>query len=290
MAVLLLGIVYHPQDAAYTPFAIIEAETTQDIVRAFVVELPAYAKEVSLALLPIVVFFLAFQLFSRRFSRKHMIRICVGALYTFTGLVLFLTGVNIGFMPAGSFIGQALASLSWNWVLIPAGMIMGFFIVRAEPAVHVLNRQVEEITSGTIPGKAVLYSLCIGVSLSLGIAMTRILTGVHILYFIIPGYVLALVLSFFVPGVFTGIAFDSGGVASGPLTATFLLPMAMGACEAVGGNILTDAFGIVAMVAMTPLLTIQLLGLLMSVRNRRMRTERDDLPDVIVEFEEEEDE
>ena len=120
--------------------------------------------------------------------------------------------------------------------------------------------------------------------------MTRILTGVHILYFIIPGYVLALVLSFFVPGVFTGIAFDSGGVASGPLTATFLLPMAMGACEAVGGNILTDAFGIVAMVAMTPLLTIQLLGLLMSVRNRRMQTERDDLPDVIVEFEEEEDE
>lgn len=290
MAVLLLGIVYHPQDAAYTPFAIIEAETTQDIVRAFVVELPAYAKEVSLALLPIVVFFLAFQLFSRRFSRKHMIRICVGALYTFAGLVLFLTGVNIGFMPAGSFIGQALAFLSWNWVLIPAGMIMGFFIVRAEPAVPVLNRQVEEITSGTIPGKAVLYSLCIGVSLSLGIAMTRILTGIHILYFIIPGYVLALVLSFFVPGVFTGIAFDSGGVASGPLTATFLLPMAMGACEAVGGNILTDAFGIVAMVAMTPLLTIQLLGLLMSVRNRRMQTERDDLPDVIVEFEEEEDE
>jgi len=196
----------------------------------------------------------------------------VGLLYTDIGLTVFLTGVNVGFLPAGAYLGRQIAALDQNWVLVPIGMLMGWFIVQAEPAVHSLNRQVEEITSGAIPGKAMSTSLSIGVAVSIGLAMIRVLTGVSIFWFLVPGYLAAIALSFFVPKIFTAIAFDSGGVASGPMTATFLLPFAQGACEALGGNVVTDAFGVVAMVAMTPLLTIQLLGLAYQLKLRR--TER----------------
>ena len=182
-------------------------------------------------------------------------------MYTDIGLVLFLTGVNVGFLPAGTYLGRQLASLPYNWIIVPIGMLMGWFIVQAEPAVHVLNHQVEEITSGAIPGKAMSTSLSIGVAVSIGLAMTRVLTGISIFWFLIPGYLAAIIMSYYVPKMFTAIAFDSGGVASGPMTATFLLPFAQGACNAMGGNVVTDAFGVVAMVAMTPLLTIQMLGL-----------------------------
>ena len=158
----------------------------------------------------------------------------------------------MGFSPAGNYLGQVLAALPYRWIIVPIGMLLGYFIVRAEPAVFVLTRQVEEITDGAISAGAMGLSLSIGVSVSLGLAMIRVLTGLSIFWFIIPGYAIALGLSFFVPKIFTAIAFDSGGVASGPMTATFLLPFAMGACSAVGGNIITDAFGVVAMVAMTP--------------------------------------
>ena len=147
-------------------------------------------------------------------------------------------------------------------------MVMGYFIVRAEPAVYVLNRQVEEITDGAISAKAMGIGLSVGVSISLGLAMIRVLTGISILWFLIPGYALALIISFFVPKIYTAIAFDSGGVASGPMTAAFLLPLAQGACTAVGGNMVTDAFGVVAMVAMTPLITIQGLGLIYRLRTK----------------------
>ena len=148
-------------------------------------------------------------------------------------------------------------------------MVMGYFIVRAEPAVYVLNRQVEEITDGAISAKAMGIGLSVGVSISLGLAMIRVLTGISILWFLIPGYALALIISFFVPKIYTAIAFDSGGVASGPMTAAFLLPLAQGACTAVGGNMVTDAFGVVAMVAMTPLITIQVMGLAAKLMQRR---------------------
>ena len=130
-------------------------------------------------------------------------------------------------------------------------------------------RQVEELTDGAIPGSAMKHSLSIGVAVSVGLAMIRVLTGVSVFYLLIPGYAAAIILSFFVPKLFTAIAFDSGGVASGPMATTFLLPFAMGACSAVGGNIVTDAFGVVAMVAMTPLITIQGLGVLYRLRTRR---------------------
>ena len=157
-------------------------------------------------------------------------------------------------------------------------MVIGYFIVAAEPAVHVLTKQVEEATSGTIPGKALSLSLSLGVAASVGIAMLRVLTGISILWIIIPGYLIAIVLSFFVPDLFTSVAFDSGGVASGPMTATFLLPIAVGACSAVGGNIVTDAFGVVAMVAMTPLIAIQILGLIYKIKLNKTQKELADTP------------
>lgn len=166
-----------------------------------------------------------------------------------------------------------LAGLDCNWVIVPIGMVIGYFIVRAEPAVYVLNRQVEEITNGTISANAMGACLSIGVAVSVGLAMIRVLTGISILWFLIPGYAIALGLSFVVPRIFTAVAFDSGGVASGPMTTTFLLPLAQGACIAVGGNIVTDAFGVVAMVAMTPLITIQIMGLVCQIRQRRSERE-----------------
>ena len=232
---------------------------------------PVYLKEVLLGLLPVIVFFGIFQVISLRLKKESLIRLMIGLLYTYVGLVLFLTGVNVGFMPAGNYLGSAIAELDYNWILIPIGMVVGYFIVAAEPAVHVLNKQVEEITGGAVPQKAMQLSLSIGVAVSVGIAMLRVLTGISILWFLIPGYAVALGLTRKVPKIFTAVAFDSGGVASGPMTATFLLPFAMGACSALGGDVLTDAFGIVAMVAMTPLVTIQCLGLVYQRKLKRIK-------------------
>lgn len=267
LAVLLLGIVYRPAEVSYTPVSLADILTTRDAAREFAVAVPAYAKEVAVAILPIAALFLAYQLLFRRFHGIQILRIGAGLLYTYIGLVLFLTGVNVGFMPAGELIGTSIASGGQKWLLVPVGMLIGYFIVKAEPAVQVLTRQVEESSNGSITQKEIQNSLSVGICLSVGIAMLRILTGIPILWFLIPGYGISLVMTFFVPQIFTGIAFDSGGVASGPMTATFLLPMAMGACDALGGNLMTDAFGIVAMVAMTPLLMIQLLGLRSNVRS-----------------------
>lgn len=216
----------------------------------FFVAFPTYFKEIAVSLLPIAAFFAVFDLVSLHLERKQLIRIGVGLAYTYLGLVIFLTGVNVGFMPAGNYLGSVIAGLSCNWIIIPIGMLIGYFIVMAEPAVYVLMRQVEELTDGAIPGSAMKHSLSIGVAVSVGLAMIRVLTGISIFYLLVPGYApLPIALSFFVPKLFTAIAFDSGGVASGPMATTFLLPFAMGACSAVGGNIVTDAFGVVAMVA-----------------------------------------
>ena len=268
LSVLVLGICYAPDSAAYTPTALPEIQTTRDAAREFAQALPAYAREVAVSMVPICLMFLLFQLMTRRFKHTQLLRIISGLVYTYAGLVMFLTGVNVGFMPAGQLIGGTIASGDSPWLLIPIGMVMGYFIVAAEPAVHVLIKQVEEVSMGSISQRAMRRGLSIGVAVSVGIAMLRVLTGISILWFLVPGYFFALALTFFVPQIFTGIAFDSGGVASGPMTATFLLPFAMGACEAVGGNLMTDAFGLVAMVAMTPLVTIQLLGLAGRVRKK----------------------
>ena len=272
LAVLVLGLLY-PSEAAYTPVEIPEMENSQEMIMLFVHGLPHYAKEVAIALAPIVAFFFLFNAFYIKMPKKPLISISVGLLFTYLGLLLFLTGVNVGFMPVGNYIGKMIGSKEFNWILLPIAMLIGYFIVKAEPAVHVLNKQVEDLTAGSIPARAMELSLSIGVASSLGLAMIRVLTGISVMYFLIPGYVLALGLSFFAPKIFTSIAFDSGGVASGPMTATFLLPFAMGACEAIGGpeRIVSDAFGVVAMVAMTPLITIQLLGVEYKFRTRKER-------------------
>ena len=269
LAVLIMGLCLSGTEISYTPFTVTDTFTTREAGMQFLEGFPEYMSEVALGLLPVVVFFALFQIFSLHLKKDALIRLLVGVAYTYVGLVLFLTGVNVGFLPAGYALGGVLAGLPYRWILVPVAMIVGFFIVRAEPAVYVLNKQVEEMTDGAISASAMGTALSIGMAVSLGLAMVRVLTGISILWFLIPGYVIALGISFFVPKIYTAIAFDSGGVASGPMTATFLLPLAQGACTAVGGNMVTDAFGVVAMVAMTPLITIQLMGVAAQLQHRR---------------------
>ncbi len=269
MAVMLLGIFYDAGTAAATESAAVAVHSFSDLFAQFGHAFPEYFKEVALALLPIIAFFMIFQFIFLKLPKSQIIKMVVGLGYTFIGLVLFLTGVNVGFLPIGNYLGETLGASGYSWILIPLGAIMGFFVVMAEPAVHVLNKQVEEITVGAISRRSMLLSLSIGVAVSVALAMIRVLTSLSIWYFILPGYAIAIVLSFLVPKVFTAIAFDSGGVASGPMTATFLLPFAMGASAAVGGNVMTDAFGLVAMVAMTPLITIQIMGLVYKIKTTR---------------------
>ena len=272
LAVLILGMIFKPSSAEHVSESIPVINDTVELGKLFVHELPEYMKEMAISIFPIILIFGIIQLFTRDLNKRTLIKILVGIIYTYIGLVLFLTGVNVGFMPAGNYLGQTIAGLSFSWIIVPIGMIIGYFIVQAEPAVFVLTKQVEEMTSGAISAKAMGTSLSIGVAISVGLAMIRVLTGISILYFLVPGYLIALALTFFVPKIFTAIAFDSGGVASGPMTATFLLPFAMGACEALGGNIITDAFGIVAMVAMTPLITIQIMGMIFRIKERKLHT------------------
>ena len=268
LAVLLLGLFYHPGGSGYEQTMIVKTDNSVEMWQLFQEGLPYYMKEMLISLLPIILFFFIFQIVSLHLHKKTLVKIIIGIIYTYIGLVLFLTGVNVGFMPAGNYLGQVIAGLSYPWIIVPIGMLIGYFIVKAEPAVYVLTEQVEELTSGAISAKAMGMSLSIGVALSLGLAMVRVLNGISILWFLLPGYAVALGLTFFVPKIFTAIAFDSGGVASGPMTATFLLPFSMGACEALGGNVVTDAFGVVAMVAMTPLITIQILGLIYQIQEQ----------------------
>jgi hypothetical protein len=239
-----------------------------------------------------VCFFVVFQAVTRRFKRHRLGRIAIGFFYTFIGLVVFLTGVNTGFIPAGQFLGSELARAPFKWILVPLGMLFGYFIVKAEPAVVVLNKQVEEISSGAIPQSVMQRGLSIGMAAAVGLSMVRILSGISLLWILIPGYAAALALTFFVPRIFTGIAFDSGGVCTGPMTSTFLLPLAKGAAEGMERSLMENAFGIVAVIAMAPLVVIQLLGLIyrskLTVSDMESREEIEALADkdygVIIEY------
>ncbi len=268
LSVLVLSIVFNPSSET-TQTTIKVAETTKEAFAAFLEGLPQYAEEVLIAILPILGVLVVFQLISRRFNKHQLLKMCMGFLYTYIGLVLFLTGANVGFMPAGRLIGSKIAESDMKYMLIPIGALMGYFVVSAEPAVHSLKKQVEEITNGSISQKSIGLALSVGVAVSVGIAMLRVLTGIPILPILIVGYAISLAITFFVPPIYTGIAFDSGGVASGPMSTTFILPFAIGACETLGGNIMTDAFGIVAMVAMTPLIAIQVMGLFSEIKRKK---------------------
>ena len=269
LAVMILSFLYSAGEgeaAAADPGSV---ATTVEIGRDYLRAIPHQMAEVALALLPIVGFFLLFQLFSLKLQRRSLLRILIGIAYTYLGLVLFMTGVNVGFSPLGYVLGEKLSGGDLVWLLPPLAMVMGWYIINAEPAVHILNKQVEELSAGAISQRAMGLCLSVAVAAANGIAMIRVITGLPIMVFLAPGYLLALGLSFFVPRSFTAIAFDSGGVASGPLTATFMLPFAMGACQALGGSVMTDAFGLVALVAMMPLISVQVMGGIYTLKARR---------------------
>lgn len=295
LAVLILGGFYTPSETAYTAAGMADVSTTRDVVVEFMVNVPRYMKEVIVSLLPVAAVFVIFQLLCKRYKRKQVKRIAIGLAYTYIGLVLFLCGVNVGFAPMGALLGSEIASAGWRWLLIPIGMLIGFYIVKAEPAIQVLNHQVETVTNGAVSAKTMNRCLSVGVSVSVGLAMLRVLTGIPIYWIIIPGYIVALVLSRFVPKMFVGIAFDSGGVASGPMTTTFLLPLSIGACEAVGGNIMTEAFGVVALVALTPLIAVQIMGVQYQIKLSKTKPDEEreltvlDDGDEIMDFMEDED-
>ena len=257
LAVILLGI----GASGTLDYQIPDYTIASDFIPAAMHTLMHTVKEVLLALGLIVIFFAILQVTVLKLPVKKLYQIAIGIVYTFIGLVVFLTAVNVGFMPIGYKMGVELAQTSPT-LLILFGFIIGMVVVLAEPAVHVLNRQVEEVTAGTVKKSSMMIALSVGVGVSIGLSMLRIVYDFNILYYLIPGYFVSLGLSFFVPRLYTAIAFDSGGVASGPLTSTFILPFAVGACYVLQGEtkVMMDAFGIVAMVAMTPLITIQALG------------------------------
>ena len=257
LAVLVLGI-FSRNELTYE---IPDYTVSSDILGSFLHTAAHTCKEVALALGLIVVFFLICQVLFLKLPMKRLARIAVGVVFTYIGLVIFLTGVNVGFMPIGYKMGYALAQGSEGF-LIGFGLVVGVLVVLAEPAIHVLNAQVEDVTGGLVSKKSMMMGLCIGVGASIALSMIRIVFDFSLVYYVVPGYFISLALSLFVPPVYTAIAFDSGGVASGPMTSGFILPFAIGACVSMQGAdaVLRDAFGVVALVAMTPLITIQLLG------------------------------
>lgn len=292
LAVMLLGFFFNTTEAAYSQTEVVAVDTMRDVAAAFALELPHYVKEVAISIFPIIAVYLIFQFFTHRYQGRQRVRIVVGFGYTCLGLVLFLCGVNVGFAPVGTILGRKLTSSSQSWLLVPIGMLIGYFIVKAEPAIQILNRQVQSVSNGMISAKSMNRSLSIGVAVSIGLAVLRILTGIPIQWIVIPGYVIALIMSRMVPKIFVGIAFDSGGVASGPMTSTFLLPLCIGACESIGGNIMTDAFGVVALVALTPLIAIQIMGVQYQLKLKKQKriTKPENLipedSDLIIEIEE----
>ncbi len=257
LAVLVLGL-FARNDMAYT---VPDYTVSSDILGSFLHTAIHTAKEVGIALGLIVVFFLICQIVFLRLNKRRLLKIGLGVVFTYVGLVIFLTGVNVGFMPIGYKLGYEIAGFSEIAIVI-LGLVMGVLVVLAEPAIHVLNGQVEEITEGYITKKSMLMGLCIGVGSAIALSVIRIIFDFSLVYYIIPGYFLSLALSVFVPPMYTAVAFDSGGVASGPMTSGFILPFAIGVCVSLQGEaaVLRDAFGVVALVAMAPLITIQLLG------------------------------
>lgn len=286
MMVLLLGIFYHPSEATYTSTIIPNVITTQDVIHEFLIEFPNYTKEVLISISLIILLCVIYQFITHTFSKEQLKQLTIGFLCTIVGLILFLTGVNVGFAPVGSILGETLASSNYKLIVVPIGMLIGYYIVKAEPAVQILNQQVEDASEKRITKEMMNLCLSIGVSLAVGIAMLRSLFGINIYWILIPGYIISLVISFFVPDLFVGIAFDSGGVASGPMTTTFLLPFSMGVCTSVGGNVATDAFGIVALVALAPILSIQIMGLIYQRKTIRSENEYDlRMKDAIIDLE-----
>lgn len=269
LAVMILGVIFKPESVSSTEYGVAEFQNSMSMLTFFANLSIVYVKEVAISLLPIVCFFFISLRFGGRLTKTELLKIITGLIYVYVGLVLFLLGVNGGFSAIGYLLGEGLAEISGVLVIV-VGLFLGFFVVGAEPAVHVLTKQVFEVTSGLVSRKALRTSLMIAVGVSVALSMIRIIFNINIMYILIPGYVVALVLTFFTPDIFTAVAFDAGGVASGAMTASFSLPFALGVCNALEREVATQGFGLVALVAMTPLVTIQLFGLIFVIKKKKL--------------------
>ena len=266
---LLMCLIYKPDITTGADVA--RLNDFSDFIPFFFSRLGIAAKDVFIAVIPITAFFLIFNFIFLKLPKHRFIRILIGIAYTYVGLTLFLTGVNTGFMSTGLSLGSRLASLENKTILIIVVAAVGALMVLAEPAVHVLSKQVENISDGSIKSVNILVVLCVSMMLAVGLSMIRIVTQIPVWVMLLPGYLIAIALSFFVPKIYTAIAFDSGGVASGPMTTTFMLPLAIGAATAVSGeaSVLTDAYGLIALIALTPLITLQIMGLIVRIKAGR---------------------
>jgi len=276
IAVLLAGI--RAKNLVITGSLEAKVTASASLLAPFLEQLPVITREALYALLPLVVIFLLFQRIAFKLSKKTAQRITKGLLYTFIGLVLFLTGANAGFMDVGSIIGYSLTAGGNKLFVVIVGFVLGVVTVLAEPAVYVLTHQVEDVTSGYVKRRLVLVALSLGVGSAVALALLKIIVpGIQLWHYLLPGYIISVVMTFFVPPLFVGIAFDSGGVASGPMTATFILAFSQGVAEATAGaDVLLDGFGTIAMVALTPLIALQVLGLIYKVKTVKGGIEADD--------------
>lgn len=270
LAVLTMGVISGAGDIAGEIDYGVSASTS--IIAPFASALPGISRDVLIALLPLTATFLLGQRLWFHISQRGVSRILKGVVYTFVGLVTFMLGVNAGFMDVGTIVGREVASLEAKWVVVAIGFALGMVVVLAEPAVYVLTRQVEEVTSGYVKRKLVLAALSLGIGIAVALSMVRIVVPeMQLWHFLLPGYLISLTLAFIVPNLFVGIAFDAGGVASGPMTATFILAFAHGAADAVeGASVMIDGFGVIAMVAMMPLIALQLLGLVYKFKSAKV--------------------
>lgn len=241
------------------------------IVGVFLTKLPIIAKEIAIALLPILIIYIFFQITSFKMSRSNVRKVLFGILFTFLGLVLFLLGVNGGFMGVGRVVGYELASLDHMGYIIGVAFILGMVTILAEPAVYVLTHQIEDVTSGYVRRNIVMATLSIGVALAVSLSIIRIIVPqVQLWHYLLPGYLISIILAHFAPELFVGIAFDSGGVASGPMTATFILAFAQGAAQAIPhADVMVDGFGLIALVATTPIVALLILGIIFKVKSKK---------------------
>jgi len=266
--IVLLSNMFSNSDMSYIYNIEPEVTNISTLLSNYKNELLPTLKEVFMSLLPILCMFIIYTLITRKVNKNKMFKIIIGLGATFIGISIFFLGVNVGYLPIAYLIGINMTK-TFKYILIPLGMIIGFVIVKAEPAISVLTEQIENITQGSMKKDMITNTIAIGVACAVTISIIRVLTGISLNYFIIIGYIIALLLMIITPNLFTMIAFDSGGAVSGPLTSTFLLPLVVGICYQVEGNVLTDAFGLVALVALSPLITIQILGVVYIIKMKK---------------------
>ena len=241
------------------------------IIKPFIELIWPVLYESARALAPLLVILIVMQFLSFKLNRKQFRRLIFGFIYALLGLFIFLLGVNGGFMEVGYKIGENFIAVDKKVILVILAFFLGLFTIIAEPAVSVLTHQIEEITGGYVKRVAVLIPLSLGVGLAVvGGVLKILIPGFHLWHVLLPGYIISLGLMFFAPKLFVGIAFDAGGVATGPLTATFILAFVQGvAAKTAGADLVLDGFGVIALVALAPIITLQILGIIFKIKTKK---------------------